>query len=166
MCTSHTGGRCRMGEWRQARLIPASGIKGAADQEGRATSALLSVLTVVPGFAHGLLKPCGAPLGRVRANVETFIEVAFEDKKRKRSPRPDGLIRVTRGKRTWTALVEVKTRNNPLVKEQVEEYMDVAREQKFDAVITISNEIPPVLGAHPLALDPGKLRATPVYHFS
>lgn len=155
-----------MGEWREARLIPTSGIKGASDQEVRATSALLSVLTVVPGFAHGFLKPCGAPLGRVRANVEAYIEVAFEDKKRKKAPRPDGLIRVTRGKQTWTALLEVKTKNNPLVKEQVEEYMDVAREQKFDAVITISNEIPPVLGSHPLALEPAKLRATPVYHFS
>lgn len=155
-----------MGEWREARLIPTSGIKGASDQEVRATSALLSVLTVVPGFAHGFLKPCGAPLGRVRANVEAYIEVAFEDKKKKRSPRPDGLIRVTRGKKTWTALLEVKTKNNPLVKEQVEEYMDVAREQNFDAVITISNEIPPVLGSHPLVLDSTKLRSTPVYHYS
>lgn len=152
--------------WREARLIPTSGIKGAADQEVRATSALLSVLSVVPSFAYALLKPCGAPLGRVRANVETFIEVAFEDKKKKRAPRPDGLIRVTRGNTVWTALVEVKTRSNSLEKEQIESYMDIAREHGFDAVITISNEIPPVLGAHPVNLDGRKLRHTPVFHFS
>lgn len=153
-------------EWREARLIPTSGIRGAAEQEVRATSALLSVLSIVPSFAHAVLKPCGAPLGRVRANVETFVEVAFEDKKNKRSPRPDGLIRVSRGSTTWTALVEVKTESNALSKEQVESYMDVARERDFDAVITISNEIPPVLGAHPLNLSGHKLRRTPVYHFS
>lgn len=152
--------------WREARLIPTSGIKGSTDQEVRATSALLSVLSVIPSFAHAVLKPCGAPLGRVRANVDCFIEVAFEDKKKKRSPRPDGLIRVTRGSTVWTALVEVKTQSNALDKEQVESYMDVAREHGFDAVITISSEIPPILGTHPLALDGRKLRSVPVFHFS
>ncbi|GAB3192549.1 hypothetical protein [Nesterenkonia suensis] len=152
--------------WREARLIPTSGIRGATDQEVRATSALLAVLSIVPSFSHALLKPCGAPLGRVRANVECFVEVAFEDKKKKRSPRPDGLIRVTRGGTAWTALVEVKTEGNDLAKEQVESYMDVAKENGFDAVITISNEIPPIQGAHPLPLDGRKLRAVPVYHFS
>lgn len=153
-------------EWREARLIPISGIRGSAEQEGRATSALLSVMKVVPSFAHAILKPCGAPLGKVRSNVETYIEVTFEDKKNKRAPRPDGLIRVTRGKTTWTALVEVKTASNSLEKEQIESYMDVARDNQFDAVITISNEIPPVLGSLPFALDGRKLRHTPVYHFS
>lgn len=153
-------------EWREARLIPISGIKGAADQEARATSALLSVLSIVPSFAHAILKPCGASLGRVRANIEAFTEVAFEDKTNKRTPRPDGLIRVSRGRTTWTALVEVKTRANPLEREQVESYMDIAREHGFNAVITISNELPPVLGSHPLKLDGRKLRHTPVYHFS
>lgn len=153
-------------EWREARLIPTSGIKGASEQEGRATSALLSVMKVVPSFAHAVLKPCGAPLGRVRGAIDTYIEVTFEDKKNKRAPRPDGLIRVTRGKTTWTALVEVKTSSNSLDKDQVEAYMDVAKDNGFDAVITISNEIPPVQGAHPLTLDGRKLRYTPVYHFS
>ncbi|MGC0144577.1 hypothetical protein ACPL7H_16445, partial [Pseudactinotalea sp. Z1732] len=73
-------------EWREARLIPTSGIRGAVDQEVRATSALLSVLTVVPQFAHSMLKPCGAPLGPKRANVKAYTEVAFEDKKNKRTP--------------------------------------------------------------------------------
>lgn len=153
-------------EWKEARLIPTSGISGAQEQEARATSAFLSVLTIVPSFAHAILRPCGAPLGKVRANVESFIEVAFEDKKAKSSPRPDGLIRVTRGNTVWTALVEVKTGTNALSKEQVETYMDIAQSNGFDAVITISNEIPPILGTHPLKLDARKLRRTPVYHYS
>lgn len=152
--------------WREARLIPTSGIRGAVDQEVRATSALLSVLSVIPSFAHSVLKPLGAPLGKTRANVDCFIEVAFEDKKKKSSSRPDGLIRVTRGSTVWTALVEVKTQSNCLDKEQVEAYMDVARENGFDSVITISNEIPPIQGTHLLALDGRKLRSIPVHHFS
>lgn len=94
--------------WNQARLIPTSGIAGAEEQERRATSALLAVMTAVREFSKSLLAPLGAPSGV----VETYIEVPFfvGDKK----VYPDGLIRVSRGKRTWTALVEVKTGRNEL----------------------------------------------------
>jgi Holliday junction resolvase-like predicted endonuclease len=39
--------------------------------------------------------------------VETYIEVPFKSGDKQLFP--DGLIRVTRGQRRWTALVEVKT---------------------------------------------------------
>lgn len=146
--------------WHEARLIPTSGIGSAQEQERRATSALLAVLGAVGDFGRAILKSCGAPAGK----IETYIEVPFELDKRQ--VRPDGLIRVSRGKRQWTALVEVKTGKNDLAVEQVEAYLDVAKEQKFDAVITISNEIPPVLGAHPLQLDKRKLKTVDVFHFS
>ena len=71
---------------------------------------------------------------------------------------PDGLIRVTRGAKSWTALVEVKTGPNQLAAEQLENYLDIAREQGFDAVITISNEIPAVAGQHPTKVDKRKLQ--------
>jgi hypothetical protein len=51
----------------------------------------------------------------------------------------DGLIRVTRGSKTWATLVEVKTGTNELELAQLESYLDVAREQGFDAPVTISN---------------------------
>ncbi len=152
-------------KWREARLIPTSGIRGATEQEMRATSALLSVLTIVPGFAHAVLKPCGAPLGKMRANVEAFTEVAFEDKKAKIAPRPDGLIRVTRGDKTWVALVEVKTGTNELDAGQIDAYLDIAKAQGFDAVITISNQIPAGVGALPFKADGRKLKSVPVFHF-
>lgn len=57
--------------WHEARLIPTSGISGADEQERRATSALLAVLTAVREFGRGLTQPLGAPAGA----VETFIEV-------------------------------------------------------------------------------------------
>jgi hypothetical protein len=47
-----------------ARLIPTAGIKGQEEQEKRATSALLAVLTRCTEFTQALLKDLGAPKGR------------------------------------------------------------------------------------------------------
>src|SRR3954466_10078378 len=121
--------------WHTARLIPTSGIQGADEQEMRATSALLAVMSAVKEFHRTLLSPLGAHAGK----IECFIEVPFELDGRE--VRPDGLIRVTRGSKTWTALVEVKTGKNELAAPQIEAYLDIVRAQKFDALITISNEI-------------------------
>src|SRR3954469_16092765 len=136
--------------WLTARLIPTSGINGADEQERRATSALLAVMSSVREFGRGLLQPLGAPSG----TVTTYIEVPFilGDKR----IYPDGLIRVSRGQRSWTALVEVKTGTNDLGAEQLAEYLDIAREKGVDALITISNEIPPSAGQHPTKVDKRK----------
>lgn len=146
--------------WHEARLIPTSGISGAAEQERRATSALLAVMSSVTEFGRALTRPYGAPAGR----VEAYVEVPFivEDQKLF----PDGLVRVTRGKRTWTALVEVKTGDQPLKAEQIENYLDIARIEGFDAVITISNEITPIAGQHPTVVDKRKLRRVALHHMS
>jgi hypothetical protein len=146
--------------WHQARLIPTSGISGAEEQERRATSALLAVMSTVKEFSKAILSPLGAPSG----NVETFIEVPFVLGEKKCYP--DGLIRVTRGSKSWTALVEVKTGRNELQTEQLENYLDVAREQGFDALLTISNEIPPVAGQHPTKVDKRKLKKVAIHHRS
>ena len=146
--------------WHAARLIPTSGISGTEEQERRATSALLAVMLAVKDFAKSIIAPLGAPAGR----LETFIEVPFILGDRK--VYPDGLIRVTRGPRSWVALVEVKTGSNRLEAPQLEAYLDVAREQGFDAVLTISNEIPPIAGTHPTAVDKRKLKKAALHHLS
>ena len=146
--------------WHEARLIPTSGINGAEEQERRATSALLAVLTAVKEFGRGFVKAFGAPSG----SLETYIEVPFSLGERRLYP--DGLIRVTRGKSSWTALVEVKTGPNQLQTEQLENYLDIARDQGYDAVITISNEISAVAGQHPTRVDKRKLRKVSLHHVS
>jgi hypothetical protein len=146
--------------WHQARLIPTSGISGAEEQERRATSGLLAVMSAVREFNKALLNPLGAPAG----TVEAYIEVPFLLGENKYYP--DGLIRVARGGRTWTALVEVKTGNHQLQPEQLEAYLDIAREQEFDALVTISNEIPSMAGQHPTKVDKRKLRKVHLHHWS
>ncbi|HEU0129587.1 MAG TPA: hypothetical protein VFQ85_01170 [Mycobacteriales bacterium] len=146
--------------WHSARLIPTSGINGAEEQERRATSALLAVMSSVREFGRSLTGRFGAPAGV----VETYIEVPFHlDDKRLF---PDGLIRVTRGSRVWTALVEVKTGTNELDPAQLEAYLDIAREQGFDALLTISNQIPAMAGTHPTPVDRRKLKKVALHHLS
>jgi hypothetical protein len=146
--------------WHEARLIPTSGINGAEEQERRATSALLAVLGAVKEFGRTFVKPFGAPAG----TMTCFIEVPFTLEEQRLYP--DGLIRVERGSRKWTALVEVKTGPNPLATDQLETYLDIARNEGFDAVITVSNEIPAVAGQHPTKVDKRKLRKVALHHIS
>jgi hypothetical protein len=61
-------------------------------------------------------------------------------------------------------LIEVKTGTNALASDQLENYLDIAREQGFDAVITISNEVPAVRGQHPTAVDRRRLRKVALHH--
>ena len=103
-------------EWERARLFPISGIGGADEQERRASSALLAVIQSVKEFGRALTAPMGAPTGR----LSTFIEVPFDDGDKKL--RPDGLIQVVSGHRTWTALVEIKTGRHDLIPGQIESY--------------------------------------------
>ncbi len=144
--------------WHEARLIPTSGINGAEEQERRATSALLAVLSAVKEFGRTFIQPFGAPAGA----MSCYIEVPFMLGEKR--VYPDGLIRVQRGTKSWSALVEVKTGSNQLQTEQLENYLDVARAEGFDAVITISNEIPAVAGTHPTKVDKRKLRTVALHH--
>jgi hypothetical protein len=147
--------------WQQARLIPVSGINGAEEQERRGTSALLAVLSSVKEYGRTVTGALGAPAGP----VETFIEVPFLTAAGKKAC-PDGLIRVARGGKSFVALVEVKTGRNTLDVAQVECYLDIARDNGYDAVLTISNEIAPAPGVHPCSVDKRKLRKVALHHMS
>ena len=146
--------------WQPARLFPITGIGGADEQERRGCSALLAVIQAVREFGRELTTRCGAPAG----TIETFIELPFLKDGAKF--RPDGLIRVTRGQRAWVALVEVKAGHNDLSPEQVANYLDIAREQNFDAVITISHEVATTPGVHPVPVDKRKVRKVGLFHLS
>ncbi|MGH2946527.1 MAG: stress response protein [Solirubrobacteraceae bacterium] len=147
--------------WHPARLIPAMGIRGQEEQEKRATTSLLAVMRAVPEFGHALLGPLGAPKGR----ISTYAEVQLKDSAGK-THIPDGAVVVERGKTQWRCLVEVKTGNAELKPEQVNRYLDMAREHRFDAVCTISNQITSDPTDSPVDVDRRKLRSVALVHRS
>ena len=141
-----------------ARLIPSV---TESKREERATSSLLATLMVVPAFAQEVLGEVGAPTGK-RAKVRCYTEVAFRTKDQ-RKPRPDGLIVVTVGSREWSAFVESKVGTAELKKEQIEEYLNLAKDLGIDAVITVSNQFAPLPTHHPLPISKQKTRSVAVF---
>src|SRR3954447_668617 len=148
--------------WTPARLIPTVGIKGQEEQERRATPSLLAAVPAVPEVGHALLKELGAPKSPV---IQTFTEVRFKDSTGK-TVIPDGAIVCERGQKSWTCLVEVKTGRAELKDEQVGCYLDVAKQNGFDGVLTISNQITAASNESPVAVDKRKLGKRGLWHLS
>lgn len=121
--------------WKPARLFPAPSLKSDKERELRATSVLLSVMAEVPEFGRRLIAAFGAPAGR----MQTFTEVTLPHGENPK--RPDGVIRVERAGKLWTALLETKTNGNPLKADQVQNYMDISARRGYEAVITLSNDV-------------------------
>lgn len=149
--------------WGHARLIPTFGIRSQQEQEKRATSCLLAVMHGVPEFGHALLRELDAPKAPV---IETYAEVRFKDANGK-TVIPDGAIVCRRGKKTWTCLVEVKTGLAPLKDDQVTAYLDIAKANQFDGVLTISTQITANSSESPVTVDRRRLRGgLNLWHFS
>ncbi|TDD79162.1 TerD family protein [Actinomadura rubrisoli] len=145
--------------WQGARLFSCAGLRNDHEREARATSTLMAVMAQVPEFGRRLTARFNAPAG----TVQTFVEATFKHGDGK--VRPDGVIRVARAGRIWTALVETKTGGNPLRPEQVEAYLDVAARNGYEAVITLSNDLA-LDGEHPLTVDKRRLRKVALRHLS
>lgn len=147
-------------QWPAARLIPISSASGVEAQERRAVSALLAVMGAVPEFGRALLKPLGAPAGR----IESFIEVPF--KVDGKSLRPDGIVAVTRAGKTWGVLIEAKTGANQVSRDQMELYLDLARELDMQAVLSISNQYVTSSAEYPVDVDRRKTKKVVLRHLS
>jgi hypothetical protein len=147
--------------WRPARLIPTTGIGGQDEQEERATSSLLAVMRAVPQFGRAILTHAGAPVGR----ISTFTEIRFLDENEKLSI-PDGAVVVEWGKKRWVCLLEVKTGGADLRAEQVGRYLDLARTNGFDAVLTISNQITSSPDESPVVVDARRFKKVALRHLS
>lgn len=145
-----------------ARLIPTV---ADSKKEERATSALLACFMAVPEFAKEVLSEAGAPTYK-KMNIDAFTEVAFKGGVGKSKPRPDGLLILTSGNKSWTALVESKVGTKLIEQEQVEEYLGIAKQHSIDAVITISNQFATTAEHHPLKISKQKTRGIKLAHFS
>lgn len=145
-----------------ARLIPTV---ADSKKEERATSSLLASFMVVPSFAKEVLADVGAPVGN-RIKIVCYTEVTFKNNEKEKKSRPDGLVIITNGKKQWTAIIESKIGNAELTKEQVEEYLDLARTHGINALITISNQFATTPTHHPVKVAKNKTRYVDLYHFS
>ncbi len=148
-------------EWVPARLLPTAGIRNQVEQERRAASALLAVMSAVPDFCHGLLSGMKAPKGK----VSTYTELRFKDDEEKLHI-PDGAVVVERGKKRWSCLVEIKTNGASLDADQVSRYLDLGRAHGFDGLLTISNQIRGDARSLPYSVKKSKLKGLTVYHLS
>ncbi len=146
--------------WQPARLFSVAGIGAGEEQERRATSALVATMQAVRPFARAVCARMGAPAGV----FEGYVEVQYERGETKVIP--DGVLKVSRGSRLWTGLLEVKTGNGKLKEEQLENYLDVARKKKYDVVVSLSNDVPASAGELPVEVDRRKLAKVALRHLS
>ena len=143
-----------------ARIFP---VLATTSKEGRTTSIVLACLRLIEPLARDMLGSIGVRVG-VRSEIETYTEISFHGLETK--DRPDGLIIHRNGRNEWRALIETKVGNTDLQDEQVERYRRIAKDQRIDAVITISNAFTAAPGNHPLESVRKSRSAIPVYHWS
>ena len=126
-------------------------------------------LISVQEYRKVMLESLGHRIGQ-RARLEAWTEVVFPDEKSRGKKdddrRPDGAIVLHTGKRTWKALIEGKVNNAELDEQQLNDYLRRARDHKFDAVITISNQFVALPEHHPVAVDGKLTRRIGLYHWS
>ena len=146
--------------------IPARLIPSVADSSGevRATSILLAGIFSVAPFAKTVLKSVGQRVGKF-AKIKCYTEVGFKSDKEGKD-RPDGLIELSTGQRRWYALVESKIGSARLTAEQIDRYLKLAKQNKIDAVITISNQLATLPTHHPLKFPKSRLKGVSLYHWS
>lgn len=144
----------------RSRLIP---VVADMSREERAISPVLAAFTIVPSLAHSMLQEVGGPTNQ-RARVRAFSQVVFKGPDSKL--RPDGLLEVDSGRKTWRAIIEAKIGGAELSAEQIEGYLELARQMKIDALITISNQFATLPTHHPISVNKQRLKHVQLFHFS
>ena len=148
----------------EARLIP---VTADSNHEQRLTSILLAGMKSIYELRVALLKSIGVRVGS-RAELETWTEVTFKniDKGNKTNDRPDGLLILKTGRKEWKALVEAKVGTAELNEDQVARYLDQAKKNGVDAVITISNQFAALPTHHPVKVSKVATRNVDLFHWS
>lgn len=147
----------------RARLFP---ILAETSKEGRTLSIFLATLASVRELRDNLLAALGQRLGST-AKLRTYTEVEFKCAKGETNlGRPDGLLVLDIWGRRWTSLVEAKVGKSEISQDQLERYLELARRNRIDAVITISNQFSVVPQHHPLRINMAKYKGVQLFHFS
>ena len=140
---------------RPARLIPFY----KPGDELALTSIFLSSLRLVNEFRNQIFKAIGLSLSN-QILIYTEAEFVLFDKKR-----IDGLILVVRGKKIIDAvLIEVKNKSVELNKEQIQNYVNIAKAYGIPKLLTISNQFVSFPTQTPVNVKTPKYVST--YHLS
>ncbi len=145
----------------RASLFP---VLAETNKERRITSIFLAVLSQIPDLAESIMKSVDVRVGK-RTTVDVFTEVVLTGKT-DADNRPDGLLVITTKGKKWSALIEAKIRKNPLDEDQVRRYVELARANGIDAVITISNQFVSQASHSPVPIPKTMLRSTDLFHWS
>ena len=149
---------------REVRLFPSVHLSSDREAELRATASLLAAIRVVSEFGRRIVSLSNGPKGQLACHTEVSakLEEIRGDAPKKLSL--DGVLTVKRGKTYWVAFVEVKVGAAKLGKEQIDKYHQLAKQEKADVLITVSNQPARADGGPPLTLD--RQCNIPVVHFS
>jgi hypothetical protein len=145
-----------------SRLFP---VLADTSKEGRTLSIFLACLENVSEFGRSLMSSLDLRVG-VRGKIETYTEVVLHKTIVGAKHRPDGLIVVHTGKSVWTALVEAKVGGTDLTSEQIEAYLNLAKLNGIDAVVTLSNQFTSLPTHHPLSVSGALTRKVDLFHWS
>jgi len=147
----------------EARLIPTV---ADSKKEERASSILLSAMMAVPCFCRTMQATIGERLGTT-AKVRCFTEVKFaQTPEGMEDRRPDGLIVVSTGRRTWSTIVEAKVDKNEIQIDQLKSYLALAKMNSIDSVITISNQMIAHPSHHPVSIGARDRKGVDLFHWS
>ena len=145
-----------------ARLFP---VLSDTSKEGRTTSILLACMSKIDELGRDLLASAGQRIG-TRARIDTYTEVVPTKCSAEVRDRPDGLIHLRVGSRSWLAFVEAKVGNAELDADQIERYRNLAKENAIDCVVTISNQFATTPENHPVEAVRKSRSKIPVIHWS
>ncbi|MBL6664147.1 MAG: hypothetical protein ISP71_08615 [Flavobacteriales bacterium] len=143
---------------REARLIPLL----KTGDEGALTSIFLSSLRLIKEYRDSIFKEIKLPRG---GKAYYFSEVTF--KHVDASCRIDGLIIVVVNKKIKDAVgFEMKNKNNPLEKGQIEKYISVLKKIGVSKMVTVSNDFVSDSSQSPIKLDKSISKNFDLFHFS
>lgn len=144
--------------FQKARLIPLL----KTGDEGALTSIFLSSLKLIKEFRDSIFKEIKFPRG---GKAYYLTEVTFKDIDK--TCRFDGLIIVVKSKKIVDAVAfEMKNKNNPLDKHQIEKYIALLKKIGVTKMVTVSNDFVSDSSQSPIQFDKNTTKNFNLFHFS
>ena len=127
-------------ENKKAKLFPT----GMSDKENSTTSIFLATLGATKEFRQYLFSSINVnKINGKTSKLHVYTELPSEDSKN----RPDGLAIITSGVKTpvieYAAFFETKVGSNCIEQDQIDRYINFAKDKGIENIITISNQLVP-----------------------